>query len=103
MFATPAFAQAATGAAAQGGLLGALLTNPLLMFVPLIALYYFLILRPQARRAKEHTAMLGAVKRGDTVVLGNGMVGKVTRVEEKEAMVEIATGVNARVIKSMIH
>jgi preprotein translocase subunit YajC len=60
------------------------------------------MIRPQQRRMKDHQAMVSAVKRGDTVVLSNGMVGKVTRVEETDAMVEIASGVNTRVIKSMI-
>lgn len=100
MFSTPAYAQAA-GAAADGGFLAGPF-GQLLFFLPIIALFYFLIIRPQQKRAREHAAMVGALKRNDVVVLSNGMVGKVTRVEEKEAMVEIATGVNARVVKSMI-
>jgi preprotein translocase subunit YajC len=75
---------------------------PLLLPIALLVLMYFVMIRPQQKRAKAHQAMVTAVKRGDTVVLSNGMVGKVTRVEEAEAMVEIATGVNTRVIKSMI-
>jgi preprotein translocase subunit YajC len=51
---------------------------------------------------KEQQAQVAAVKRGDTVVLSNGMIGKVTRVEDAEAMVEISTGVSVRVIKAMI-
>jgi len=100
MFSTPAYAQAA-GAAADGGLLAGPM-GQLLFFVPIIVLFYFLIIRPQQRRTKEHQAMVQALKRADVVVLSNGMVGKVTRVEDKEAMVEIATGVNVRVIKTMI-
>jgi preprotein translocase subunit YajC len=95
--ATPAFAQGPGGPADPlGGML------PMLMIVVFIGLMYFLTIRPQQKRAKEHQAMVSAVKRGDTVVLSNGMVGKVTRVEDAEAMVEIATGVNTRVIKTMI-
>jgi preprotein translocase subunit YajC len=100
MFATPAFAQAA-GAAAPGGVMEGPFGSILFM-VAIFALFYFLMIRPQQRRMKQHQAMVSAVKRGDTVVLSNGMVGKVTRVEESEAMVEIATGVNTRVVKSMI-
>jgi preprotein translocase subunit YajC len=99
MFATPAYAQAAGAAADAGPMAGAL------QFLPLVAmavLFYFLIIRPQQRRMKEHQRMVTNVKRGDTVVLSNGMIGKVTRVEDVEATVEIAAGVNTVVVKSMI-
>jgi len=100
MFATPAFAQAANGAAAANPLLANLIQfGPLLL---IFVLAYFLLLRPQQRRMKEQQAQVSAVKRGDTVVLSNGMIGKVTRVEDAEAMVEISTGVSVRVIKAMI-
>ncbi len=77
----------------------------LIQFAPialLVVLFYFLLIRPQQRRAKEHQAMIGGVKRGDTVVLSNGMIGKVSRVEEAEVGVEIAQGVTVKVVKSMI-
>jgi preprotein translocase subunit YajC len=51
---------------------------------------------------KNHQAMLAAVKRGDTVVLSSGMIGKIVRVEDKEVGVEVATGVTVKVVKSMI-
>jgi preprotein translocase subunit YajC len=101
MFATPAYAQAATGAAAGGGSLMTMLVQFAPLIVLFIGLYWFMI-RPQQQRAREHLERMKGVKRGETVVLSNGMVGKVTRVEETDAMVEIATGVNVRVIKSMI-
>jgi preprotein translocase subunit YajC len=100
--ASPALAQqAAGGAAGQGGLLGGP-WGSLVMFVPIIILFYFLIWRPQAKRAKDHQTLVSGLKRGDTVVLPSGVIGKVTRIEDQEAMVEIATGVNVRVVKSMI-
>ena len=99
MFATPAYASTA-GAAAGGGMTAAVLQ--FLPFILIFVLFWFLLIRPQQKRMKEHRAMVEAVKRGDTVVLSNGMVGKVTRVEDAEAMVEIAQGVNVRVVKSMI-
>ena len=74
----------------------------LIFFVPVIVLFYFMLIRPQQQQAKRHREMIAAVKRGDTVVMSNGMVGKVTRVETDEAMVEIAQGVNVRVVKAMI-
>ena len=61
-----------------------------------------MLIRPQQKRAKQHQEMVGAIKRGDEVVLSNGMVGKVTRVEDQEAMVEISQGVNVRVVKAMV-
>lgn len=97
MFATPAFAQAAgTGGAASA----------LTSFVPLIlifAIMYFLLIRPQQKRQKEHKAMIEAVKRGDQILTNGGIIGKVTRVKEDgELEVEIAEGVKVRVLRSMV-
>jgi preprotein translocase subunit YajC len=99
MFATPAFAQTA-GAATGGGP-----QDMLIQFLPLIALvvlFYFLMIRPQQRRMKQHQQAISAVKRGDTIVLSSGVIGKVVRVEDNEVGVEIAPGVTAKVVKSMI-
>lgn len=85
---------------ADGGIAAALIQ--FLPFILIFVLFYFLLIRPQQKRAKAHQEMITALKRGDQVVLSNGMVGKVTRVEETEAMVEIAQGVNVSVVKSMI-
>ena len=101
MFATPAYAQAA-GAAANPSDPMTLVMN-ILPFAASIVMFYFLMIRPQQKKAKEHQAMVTGVKRGDTVVLSNGMEGKVSRVEDQHAMVEIATGVNVKVVKHMIH
>jgi preprotein translocase subunit YajC len=68
----------------------------------LIVLFYFLMIRPQQQRMKQHQAMISAVKRGDTIVMSNGMIGKIMRVEDKEVGVEIAQGVTVKVVKSMI-
>ena len=72
------------------------------MPVLLIVLFYFLMIRPQQRRMKQHQEMLNALKRGDTVTLSSGMIGKIVRVEEKEVGLEIASGVTVKVVKSMI-
>jgi preprotein translocase subunit YajC len=74
----------------------------LIFFVPVIILFYFMLIRPQQKAMKAHQALVAALKRGDTVVMSNGMIGKVTRIENDEAMVEIAQGVNVRVVKAMI-
>lgn len=99
MFVTPAFAQAAGGAGAGAGDIITSLA-PILI---LIVIFWFLIFRPQQKRAKEHQAMLGAVRRGDTIVTTGGLVGKVTKVVENEDLeVEIAQGVKVKVVRSMI-
>jgi preprotein translocase subunit YajC len=98
MFATPAYAQAA-GAAANG-------MSSLINIAPLLLLVvagYFLLIRPQQTRLKKHQQMVSGVKRGDTVILANGVIGKVVRVEEEEVGLEVATGVTIKVIKAMIH
>jgi preprotein translocase subunit YajC len=70
----------------------------LLIFV----IFYILMIRPQQRRAKEHQAAISAVKKGDEVITGGGIRGRVTRVTDDEAEVEIAQGVKIRVVKSTI-
>ena len=70
----------------------------LLIFV----IFYMLMIRPQQRRVKEHQASIAAVKKGDEVITGGGLRGRVTKVTDDEAEVEIAQGVKIRVIKSTI-
>ena len=94
-----AFAQTA-GAAPGGGP-----QDLLLQFAPLLALlvlFYFLLIRPQQRRLKQHKDLIASIKRGDTVVLSSGIIGKVVRVEDAEVQVEIAPNTNVRVVKSMV-
>ena len=81
------------------------LTAMLIQFAPIILIGimgYLLLVRPQMKQAKVHREMIAGLKRNDSVVLSNGMIGKVTRVENDEAMVEIAQGVNVRVVKGMV-
>ncbi len=70
----------------------------LLIFV----IFYFLMIRPQQQRVKQHRAAINAVKKGDEVITGGGIRGRVTKVSDDEAEVEIAQGVKIRVIKSTI-
>jgi preprotein translocase subunit YajC len=95
MFATPAFAQDAAGAG-----------SAFASFIPLIlifAIMYFLLIRPQQKKMKEHKAMVEALRRGDQVVTQGGIVGKVTKVQEDNMVeVEIAEGVKVKVIKGTI-
>ncbi|HEY1425636.1 MAG TPA: preprotein translocase subunit YajC [Caulobacteraceae bacterium] len=96
-----AAAPAGAPAAGAGGL-SDILQSPFLLFGVLGLLMYFMIFRPQQQRQRQHRDMIGAIKRGDTVVLSSGVIGKVVRVEEAEVGVEIAQNVNIKVVKSMI-
>ena len=97
MFVTPAFAQTAGGAGAG---------SALAQFLPLIlifAIMYFLLIRPQQKKVKEHRAMVEALRRGDQVLTQGGIIGKVTHVgEDGIVQIEIAEGVKVKVIRSTI-
>jgi preprotein translocase subunit YajC len=71
-------------------------------FLLIFVIFYFLMIRPQSQRAKEHQARINAVKKGDDVITGGGIRGRVTKVTDDEAEVEIAQGVKVRVVKSTI-
>jgi preprotein translocase subunit YajC len=71
-------------------------------FLLIFVIFYFLMIRPQQRRVKEHQARIAAVKKGDEVITGGGIRGKVTKVGDDEAEIEIAQGVKIRVVKSTI-
>ena len=74
-------------------------------FAPLLlifVIFWFLLIRPQQRRMKQHRDMVAAVKKNDTAVTTGGLIGKVTRVDEAEVELEIAQGVRVKVVKSML-
>ncbi|MEO1198961.1 MAG: preprotein translocase subunit YajC [Pseudomonadota bacterium] len=97
MFISPAYAQ--TGAAPGG----ADFLISLLPFVLIFVIIYFLILRPQSRRMKEHREMITALRRGDTVVTSGGIIGKIHKVvDDNELQVEVADGVRMRVVRQTI-
>jgi preprotein translocase subunit YajC len=98
MFISEAYAQTADAGAAGGAGL-------LMQFAPLILIFvvfYFLLIRPQQKRAKEHRDMLGNLRRGDRVVTGGGIVGTVQKVADDELTVEIAENVRVKVIRSTV-
>ena len=98
MFISPAYAQ---GSLFGGG--NADMITSLLPFVLIFVIMYFLILRPQQKRAKQHTEMVKNVRKGDTVITSGGLVGKVTKVTDDEQIeVEVADGVRVRQMRSMI-
>lgn len=90
-----AYAQAAPGAFDM-------LNSLLLPTVLIIGIMYFLMIRPQQKRLKDHREMVAAIRRGDTVVTSGGILGKVTKVEDNELQVEIADGVRIKVLRSTI-
>jgi preprotein translocase subunit YajC len=89
--------QAQPGASSMGALVNFLM--PMLL---VFAIFWIIVLRPQNRRLKEHQARLAAVKKGDEVVTAGGIRGRVTKVADDEAEVEIASNVRVRVIKSTL-
>src|SRR3990170_6618298 len=96
MLITPAYAQAAGGDATS------MLTS-LLPFALIFVIMYFLILRPQQKRVKDHAEMVKNVRRGDTIVTSGGLVGKVTKVvDDDQVEVEIAENVRVRQARQMI-
>ena len=80
--------------------------NALIQFLPLILIFvvfYFLLIRPQQRKAKDHKTMLDALRRGDRIVTGGGIIGTVARVDSPEEItVDIADGVRVRVLRSTV-
>ena len=99
MFSSPAYA--ANGAAASGGGTAGFILNivPLLL---IFVIFWFLLIRPQQKRVKEHQAMVGGVKPRDTAVTNGGLIGKVIKVDDREVELEIAQGVRVRVVKTML-
>jgi len=96
MFVTPAFAQASPFG-------GDGMLMQLLPFAVLLLIIYFLILRPQQKRVKEHQELIKNLRRGDTVVTSGGLVGKVTKVvDDEQVEIEIADGVRVRQVRSMV-
>lgn len=99
MFITPAYAQ--TSGSALAGSNAAMIAQ----FAPLVLIFivfYFLFMRPQQKRMNEHKARIDAVKKGDQVITGGGLVGKVVRVDETYVDVELGQGVKVKAVKSSL-
>ncbi|WP_282608383.1 preprotein translocase subunit YajC [Pelagibius sp. Alg239-R121] len=91
----PVFAQAAGG--------GASALTSILPLVLIFVVFYFLLIRPQQKKVKQHKAMVEALRRGDRVVTGGGMIGTVSKViNDTEVQVEISEGVRVRIVRSMV-
>ncbi len=100
MFITPAYAQAASGAAPSG--IAAIFASPLPMFAIVFIIFYFLVIRPQQQQLKAHKAKVAAAQKGDTVLTAGGVYGKVTKTETDTVEVEIAPTVRVKVLRSTL-
>lgn len=97
-FISDAAAQAADGAAAAGG-------DPLISLLPLVLfaiVFYFLLIRPQAKRQKEHKQMVAGLAKGDEVVTMGGIAGRITDIGESFVLVEIADGVQVKIRRAAV-
>jgi len=102
MLITPAYAQSNPLSALSGGDSGGMVTS-LLPLILIVVIMYFLVLRPQQQKVKQHQSMVRALRRGDTVVTNGGLVGKVTKVvDDDQIEVEISDGVRVRQMRSMV-
>ena len=99
IFTTPAFAQ--TAGAASGGY--ETVIQYLTLFGPIVLIMYFMVLRPQQKRAKDQADLIKNIRRGDTITTSGGLIGKVTKVvDDGEIEVEIAPSVRVRVARPMV-
>ena len=90
------FLAAGTAAAAPPGWV------QFLPIIGMVAIFWFLIIRPQMKRQKDHQAKISAVKKGDQVVTAGGLLGKVIKVDDQYAEIEIAQGVKVKAVKSTL-
>ena len=89
----------AAAAAPSGGTSFFIQTIPLVL---VFVIFYFLMIRPQQRRVKEHQAQVAAVKKGDRVVTGGGLIGKIIKVGDSEVEVELGPNMRVMVVKSTL-
>ncbi len=100
MFPSIVYAMAPPQGGAQGGQ-----GNPIMAFLPLIiifAIFYFLLIRPQQKKQKEHRKFLESLKKGDEVITSGGIIGRITGLTENIVTLEVAPKVNIRVARSQI-
>jgi preprotein translocase subunit YajC len=97
MLITPAYAQSLFGG--DGG------SSTLVQIAPLaliFVVFYFFLIRPQQQKAKEQKTMLAAIRRGDRIVTGGGLIGTVAKVQDDEVLVDLTEGVRVRVVRSTV-
>jgi len=97
-----AFAMGGAPGGAAGPAGGMAAFQQVIPLVFMFAIFYFLLIRPQQKKAKEHKALLEAIKKGDNVITAAGIHGKINAVDGDLVTLEIATGVNIKIIKSYV-
>ncbi|OGU13525.1 MAG: preprotein translocase subunit YajC [Geobacteraceae bacterium GWC2_53_11] len=98
-----AFAMAGAPGGAAGGAGGGMAAfQQIIPLVFMFAIFYFLLIRPQQKKAKEHKALLESMKKGDNVITAGGVHGKITAVENELVTLEVANNVNIKITKSYI-
>jgi preprotein translocase subunit YajC len=102
LFEGTAFAASAPAAAGPQDLFGQILTNPIVPIAFIFVIMYFLILRPQTKKAGDHQKMIAALKRNDEVVTTGGLIGRIVELSEHLVTLEIAPNVRVRVERSQI-
>lgn len=99
---TAKIAWAMGGAPGGGGGLGGMLSGPLPMLILMFAIFYFLLIRPQQKKAKTHREMLSNLRKGDNVMTSGGVFGRVTGLDNQVVVVEIAPQVRVKVNRASI-
>ena len=99
MFSSPAYAQTAGAASGASGFAA---YSGFVPIVLMVVIFYFLLIRPQQARVKQHKQMIDAVKKGDVAVTGGGLIGRVSKVDGDEVEIELAPNVRVRAIKSTL-
>jgi preprotein translocase subunit YajC len=100
VFISQAFAQTAPAAAASGGMESTLLS--LLPLVLMFVVLYFIMIRPQMKKQKEHKAMIDAIAKGEEIVIAGGVLGRVSKVGDSYLQVEVANGVELQVQRAAV-
>ena len=100
MFISSAIAQTAPAAAAGGDLQSSLMS--MLPLVLMFVVLYFVMIRPQMKKTKEHRAMIDALAKGDEIATAGGMLGKVTKLSDSYVTLEVATGVELQIQRSAV-
>lgn len=96
MLISPAWAQAPAAAPQGGGI------ESMLLILAMFAVLYFLMIRPQMKRAKEHKAMVDALQKGDEIITAGGMLGRITRVDDQYVSVALAEGVEVQMQRAAV-
>ncbi|MBB1485575.1 preprotein translocase subunit YajC [Oceanospirillum sediminis] len=96
-FISPAFAEGTAAAAGQPGAM-----SQIFLLVGFVVIFYFMLWRPQSKRAKEHRELVSGISKGDEIVIGGGLVGRVSKVGDEFVVMEIAEGTEVNVQKNSV-